>query len=88
MNGDAELPHRSSSPLKRRASSMDPENGAAASCNGEDVNMDASLSATAADSTDAPRAMSVDPQDGVDGPAQSKLANHIVWRDPGAVHFG
>ncbi|POR34853.1 Ubiquitin carboxyl-terminal hydrolase 12 [Tolypocladium paradoxum] len=25
MNGDAELPHRSSSPLKRRASSMEPE---------------------------------------------------------------
>lgn len=25
MNGDAELPHRSSSPLKRRASSMDPD---------------------------------------------------------------
>jgi ubiquitin carboxyl-terminal hydrolase 4/11/15 len=28
MNGDADLPHRSSSPLKRRASSMDPENEA------------------------------------------------------------
>ncbi|WZH44855.1 Ubiquitin carboxyl-terminal hydrolase 12 [Fusarium acuminatum] len=28
MNGDADPPHRSSSPLKRRASSMDPENEA------------------------------------------------------------
>jgi ubiquitin carboxyl-terminal hydrolase 4/11/15 len=28
MNGDADLPQRSSSPLKRRASSMDPENEA------------------------------------------------------------
>ncbi|RBR22408.1 uncharacterized protein FIESC28_04502 [Fusarium coffeatum] len=28
MNGDSDLPHRSSSPLKRRASSMDPENEA------------------------------------------------------------
>ncbi|EMT65483.1 Putative ubiquitin carboxyl-terminal hydrolase 12 [Fusarium odoratissimum] len=28
MNGDADLPQRSSSPLKRRASSMDPENDA------------------------------------------------------------
>ncbi|PNY22306.1 Ubiquitin carboxyl-terminal hydrolase 12 [Tolypocladium capitatum] len=28
MNGDAELPHRSSSPLKRRASSMEPETDA------------------------------------------------------------
>lgn len=29
MSGDADLPHRSSSPLKRRASSMDPEDGVA-----------------------------------------------------------
>ncbi|KAM3443169.1 hypothetical protein NHJ13734_002055 [Beauveria thailandica] len=71
MNGDAELPHRSSSPLKRRASSMDHENDTAASRNGEDVSMHASQSAAAADLTDAPRAMSVDPQDGADGPAQN-----------------
>jgi ubiquitin carboxyl-terminal hydrolase 4/11 len=39
MNGDADLPQRSSSPLKRRASSMDPENDADRS---RDVDMDTS----------------------------------------------
>ncbi|UKZ54970.1 hypothetical protein TrVGV298_008785 [Trichoderma virens] len=60
MNGDAELPQRSSSPLKRRASSMDPEtipdkNGDVASTTG-DVEMTSSSNPTA----ELPRAMSVD----------------------------
>lgn len=61
MGGDAELPQRSSSPLKRRASSMDPEtapdkNGDAATTTG-DVEMTSSSSNP---SSDLPRAMSVD----------------------------
>ncbi|KAL7918893.1 hypothetical protein ACQKWADRAFT_302851 [Trichoderma austrokoningii] len=61
MSGDADLPHRSSSPLKRRASSMDPEttaNKAGDAANGsiEDVDMTSS----SVPSTDLPRAMSVD----------------------------
>lgn len=60
MNGDAELPQRSSSPLKRRASSMDPEtitdkNGDAASSAG-----DVEMTSTSNPSTELPRAMSVD----------------------------
>lgn len=66
MNGDSELPHRSSSPLKRRASSMDPEPDTS-SRNGEDVQMNSSqvtdTTATPAKSADAPRAMSIDPPD-------------------------
>ncbi len=77
LNGDdAELPHRSSSPLKRRASSMDPDPDAS-SRNGEDVSMNSSqatATATAtAKSADVPRAMSVDPPEVADAPAQSKL---------------
>ncbi|KAL7944500.1 hypothetical protein V8C42DRAFT_346239 [Trichoderma barbatum] len=60
MNGDAELPQRSSSPLKRRASSMDPEtvqdkNGDAASSTG-----DVEMASTSNPSAELPRAMSVD----------------------------
>ncbi|KAK5990277.1 Ubiquitin carboxyl-terminal hydrolase 12 [Cladobotryum mycophilum] len=63
MNGDAELPHRSSSPLKRRASSMDPE-ADVISKDGDagDVEMTTSNSAT----TVLPRAMSVDVPDPVE----------------------
>ncbi|EGX94391.1 ubiquitin C-terminal hydrolase, putative [Cordyceps militaris CM01] len=79
MNGDAELPHRSSSPLKRRASSMDPEPDAA-SRNDHDVNMNSSQNTAPARSTDVPRAMSVDPPEGPDAaPAQNRppLAEQI-----------
>ncbi|OAQ98848.1 hypothetical protein LLEC1_05980, partial [Akanthomyces lecanii] len=70
MNGDAELPHRSSSPLKRRASSMDPEPNAS-SRNDEDAHMNSLQTTVTAKSADAPRAMSVDPPDGADAPAQN-----------------
>ncbi|KAJ4158310.1 uncharacterized protein LMH87_008842 [Akanthomyces muscarius] len=70
MNGDAELPHRSSSPLKRRASSMDPEPDASPR-NGEDANVNSSQTTATAKSADAPRAMSVDPPEGADAPAQN-----------------
>ncbi|TWU76782.1 CSN-associated deubiquitinating enzyme Ubp12 [Metarhizium rileyi] len=63
MNGDAELPQRSSSPLKRRASSMDPED--APSKNGSIVDADGSQSSQQMNSSanDFPRAMSVDAPD-------------------------
>ena len=58
MNGDAELPHRSSSPLKRRASSMEP--GAEAHKNG-DAEMGVPQPAESDGSSNTfPRAMSVD----------------------------
>ncbi|KAM0559638.1 hypothetical protein ACHAPJ_004162 [Fusarium lateritium] len=63
MNGDADLPHRSSSPLKRRASSMDPENDADKN---RDVDMapsqvNDSVEGPSQPSTSTlPRAMSVD----------------------------
>ncbi|KAH8737684.1 hypothetical protein BGZ61DRAFT_525775 [Ilyonectria robusta] len=62
MNGDADIPHRSSSPLKRRASSMDPENEAAKA---RDVEMATSQPVTDVDASQQssaalPRAMSVD----------------------------
>ncbi|KAM5351565.1 hypothetical protein ACJ41O_004288 [Fusarium nematophilum] len=63
MNGDADLPHRSSSPLKRRASSMDPENEADKA---RDVDMGSSQAADTVEgpsqpSADTlPRAMSLD----------------------------
>ena len=59
MNGDADLPHRSSSPLKRRASSMEPEGG---------THLEGPADAQVASSL--PRDMSVDPpeQNGVAGP--------------------
>ncbi|KAF5676738.1 ubiquitin carboxyl-terminal hydrolase 12 [Fusarium heterosporum] len=62
MNGDADLPHRSSSPLKRRASSMDPENEADKT---RDVDMGSSQvnnSTTVEDpsASTLPRAMSID----------------------------
>ena len=53
MNGDNDLPQRSSSPLKRRASSMDPETDTANQPNGVDSSTDQGL----------PRAMSIDPPD-------------------------
>ena len=65
MNGDADLPHRSSSPLKRRASSMDPENEAG---KGRDVEMGTSQTTNGEQDTQStitsfPRAMSVDAPD-------------------------
>ncbi|KAK7414501.1 hypothetical protein QQX98_006612 [Neonectria punicea] len=62
MNGDADIPHRSSSPLKRRASSMDPENETAKA---RDVEMATSQATDLADASQQssgalPRAMSVD----------------------------
>lgn len=88
MNGDADLPQRSSSPLKRRASSMDLEatankNGDAANDSAEDVEMTSS----SIPSTELPRAMSVDivevsdanpSTNGTDSPAQCKF---ISWRE-------
>jgi ubiquitin carboxyl-terminal hydrolase 4/11/15 len=87
MNGDADLPQRSSSPLKRRASSMDPEttankNGDTANGSTEDVEM----VSTSIPSTDLPRAMSVDvvevsdtqsSTNGADSPTQCKF---VSWR--------
>ncbi|KAK8930469.1 Ubiquitin carboxyl-terminal hydrolase 12 [Metarhizium anisopliae] len=63
MNGDADLPQRSSSPLKRRASSMDPD--AAPTKNGTTMDTDASQPSQQIDpsSTEFPRAMSVDAPD-------------------------
>ena len=62
MNGDAELPQRSSSPLKRRASSMDPDAAPAA-----DATMDTDSPQTVqqedAVHDQLPRAMSVDAPD-------------------------
>ncbi|KAI5465828.1 hypothetical protein BGZ63DRAFT_420363 [Mariannaea sp. PMI_226] len=63
MNGDPDVPHRSSSPLKRRASSMDPENS---SDKTRDVEMTTSQSADLVDTSQPAtsglsRAMSVDP---------------------------
>ncbi|KAM0204587.1 hypothetical protein ACHAPA_001969 [Fusarium lateritium] len=65
MNGDADLPHRSSSPLKRRASSMDPENEADKT---RDVDMGSTQASNSASvegpsqlsTSTLPRAMSVD----------------------------
>ncbi|CAG9937843.1 unnamed protein product, partial [Clonostachys rosea f. rosea IK726] len=51
MNGDADLPQRSSSPLKRRASSMDPE--------AEQINQNGEQQTGGG----LPRAMSIDPPD-------------------------
>lgn len=63
MNGDPDVPHRSSSPLKRRASSMDPENN---SDKTRDVEMTTSQPSDTADASQRStsglsRAMSVDP---------------------------
>ncbi|OAA74109.1 Metalloenzyme, LuxS/M16 peptidase-like, metal-binding protein [Cordyceps fumosorosea ARSEF 2679] len=75
MNGDSELPQRSSSPLKRRASSMDPEPDAASRFDA-DVSMDSSHANTTATPTakqsDGTRAMSVDPPETTtDAPPQN-----------------
>lgn len=51
MNGDYDLPQRSSSPLKRRASSMDPGVDPSIKGDGGSANIDQGL----------PRAMSIDP---------------------------
>lgn len=59
MNGDANLPHRSSSPLKRRASSMDPEENN----NNKAAGANTSSSGAENGSGIAPRAMSVDMPD-------------------------
>lgn len=57
MTGDANEPNRSSSPLKRRASSMDHENE---TTTGRDVEMVTSQPTDAILDIDGPRAMSVD----------------------------
>lgn len=75
MNGDADLPQRSSSPLKRRASSMDPDpeptrNGDA------DANHAADSSSTHHGPTQMSRAMSVEMPDADDvaaGSSQRKI---------------
>ena len=64
MGGNADLPQRSSSPLKRRASSMDPDT--TSNKDGEDVEMGSSQNVDGGISEQQfPRAMSVDaaPQD-------------------------
>lgn len=61
MNGDAELPHRSSSPLKRRASSMDPDHDVT-KAQGEDVDMSSSQHVDS-NKPNLSRAMSVDMPD-------------------------
>lgn len=62
MNGDAELPQRSSSPLKRRASSMDPDAGP--SKNGSmDIDGSQSSQQMNMSADEFPRAMSVDAPD-------------------------
>ncbi len=60
MNGDAELPHRSSSPLKRRASNM--EHDPDAHKNGDDSEMTATQAPGEENVPPGgfPRAMSVD----------------------------
>ncbi|KAG5930399.1 hypothetical protein E4U42_001645 [Claviceps africana] len=62
MNGDAELPHRSSSPLKRRASSMDPDGADGA--DSKNASQETSASHGGQESNvslnQLPRAMSVD----------------------------
>lgn len=82
VNGDADLPQRSSSPLKRRASSMDPEtipnkNGDAATSAG-----DVEMASSSHPSAELPRAMSVDVEasdskpldnNGADAAAQCKF---------------
>lgn len=79
MNGDADIPHRSSSPLKRRASSMDPENETAKA---RDVEMATSQAVTDVDASQQssaalPRAMSVDvPEPPVSANGSSSQGKH------------
>lgn len=79
MNGDANLPHRSSSPLKRRASSMDPNNEAGKTLDFEmaSQSVEAEGAFQTSQSTDGtlPRAMSVDapePTSSVNGTSLSQ----------------
>ena len=76
MNGDSDLHHRSSSPLKRRASSMDPENDAARNRDIEMATSQVTNGDKAPESSVAtlPRAMSVDP------PESSSLDNGSAER--------
>ncbi|KAG5981926.1 hypothetical protein E4U55_002487 [Claviceps digitariae] len=62
MNGDAELPHRSSSPLKRRASSMDPDgaDGADSKNGSPETSTSYGGQESNVSLTQLPRAMSVD----------------------------
>ncbi|KAL6827139.1 UCH domain-containing protein [Trichoderma sp. SZMC 28015] len=60
MNGDAELPQRSSSPLKRRASSMDPETIPDKNIDAASSTGDVEMASSANPSAELPRAMSVD----------------------------
>lgn len=82
MNGDADLPQRSSSPLKRRASSMDPETTANKNGDAANGSTDVEMTSTSIPSTDLPRAMSVDvvevsdtksSTNGADSPTQCKF---------------
>lgn len=72
MNGEADLPHRSSSPLKRRASSMDPEMDGAK----EDVS-ETPASASAGPVNGMSRHMSAD--------APDSMADSSVQRKPDYV---
>ncbi|KAF9772571.1 hypothetical protein IL306_009710, partial [Fusarium sp. DS 682] len=65
MNGDADLPQRSSSPLKRRASSMDPEDDTDRT---RDVEMGTSQANESADSASQPPANSLPRDMSVDAP--------------------
>lgn len=81
MNGDAELPHRSSSPLKRRASSMEPEADAHRNGDAEaGVPQPAELGNES--SNGFPRAMSVDVPEtnghGTAGNAASQRKSHMT----------
>lgn len=60
MNGDAELPQRSSSPLKRRASSMDPETIPDKNIDAASSTGDVEMASSSHPSAELPRAMSVD----------------------------
>lgn len=60
MNGDAELPQRSSSPLKRRASSMDPETIPDKNIDAASSTGDVEMTSSSHSSAQLPRAMSVD----------------------------
>ncbi|KAJ6446345.1 a-pheromone processing metallopeptidase Ste23 [Purpureocillium lavendulum] len=72
MNGDAELPHRSSSPLKRRASNMEPEPDAHKHAGNPEGSTTQPLGDGSVPHGGFPRAMSVDaPEAGASGGADS-----------------
>jgi ubiquitin carboxyl-terminal hydrolase 4/11/15 len=63
MNGDAEPPQRSSSPLKRRASSMDPDGALSKGESTIDADGSQSSQQLNASTAEFPRAMSIDAPD-------------------------